>query len=457
MGTKISRLLTRPFYVYLYGLAFMVFKVSAYISSFKLLPAANFIFLYCAVSYALFLFFRKLTNPAFAGIGVVILWASLLHVVGIAQLFGYLYSYIPIEFYLGFYSCVLILLIVFCLAIRRVSALTAPGFNQVANVFLLMASLVFLFNGIRKETEKKAEVRQHFHGRTKIDSTSLRKDIVWILMDEYGATESLHKQFSFKNPLDSVLRQEHFIVLDNMHSRFNNTLFSVNSIFNMDDSVMPSSYYEGIDLLRHGSLIPAIERSGYRFINLGFFDLAEHPMIADRSGYPYSFLQQLFSGTLFSMLYTDWKNSIVKCDVYNQRIIKKLNDTLSSPSVQPRFIWAHMTIPHTPFCRDASGNLKKDTALRADGSVYIKRGYIAYLQYGNSILLSILKQHPDLSDKIVIISGDHGPRFPFLKDKKYQTWPYVAVHIPGQYDSLALNRLKYISQLPEFLLKHISN
>lgn len=456
MGKKIDQLLAKPVYPYLYGFAFLIFKSSVYFGSFDLLRAINFLFLFCVATCLLIFFFGKIIRPALAGIPTVIIWVSLFHVVGVSQLFHYPYAYIPIAFYAWFYCFVLLVLSVFCFVSGKLSFLASELFNRLANVFLLICSIVFFLSGVHDLGKIKMEVRKHDHGPANKLDLNLKKDIVWILMDEYGSSGSLNEQFSFKNPLDSLLQEKQFSVLTDMHTRYNSTLFSVNSIFNLDDSIKPSSYYEGVDLLRNSAWVPLLEKSGYRFVNLSFFEIAKHPMLTDRSGYPYTYLQQLFSGTVFSMLYIHWRNSIKKCDNYSIRVLQSLRDTLLQSSPQPRFIWAHMPIPHEPFCRDSFGQIKKDTIFGAMDSVPMKRGYIEYLQYGNSILLSLLKQYPGMLNKIIIITGDHGPRFPFLPKKEFQQWPFAAIHIPGQYDSAGLKKLGYISQLPGFLLHHLS-
>lgn len=455
MGEKINQLLGRPVYIYLYGMAFLVFKTSAYLPSFDLLTAFNYLFLYCIVTYGINFLLGKLFLTPCAPVIIILLWVSVLHVVGVAQLVGYAYAYIPFSFYAWFYTLIIILTILLAVKKRTVSAFVNTKITRVFNVFLLMATLVFLLNGLLKFNQNLTESKKHFHENNNTGITA-SNDIVWILMDEYGSSESLKLQFGFENPLDSVLGKEKFTILRGMQTRFANTLFSVNSIFNDDDSMPPSSYYKGIDLLRHGSLIPSLEKSGYRFVNLGFFDMAQHPMIADRSGYPYTYRQQLFSGTLMSMVYNHYKHSIPNSDAYNQRILKRLQDSISSASIQPRFIWAHLTIPHEPFCRNAAGEIQNDTSALITDTAFFKRKYIEYLQYGNSILGALIKNHPELKTKIVIISGDHGPRFPFLKNKLLQKSPYVAMYMPGRYDTAALHSLSYISQLPQFLIRHLA-
>ncbi len=176
-------------------------------------------------------------------------------------------------------------------------------------------------------------------------------------------------------------------------------------------------------------------------------------MIADRSGYPYTFLQQILSGTLVSMIHSKWKNSIAKSDAYNQDILQKLDDSLSSKSVQKRFIWAHLTIPHEPFCRDSLGNLQEDKSYVASDSTLIKNQYISYLKYGNKRIIQLLDNHPDLKDKIVIISGDHGPRYPFLTDKRGQLDPYLAIRYPNKHTLIDNKEIIQLSSLPIILMQ----
>ena len=452
------KILSRPLYVFLYGISFAIFKISAYPASLSVLTLINFLFLYVVGAYILFKGFKEIMHHDLAGFAVMLLLCSLFHVMGVAQLFGYSYAYVPVSFYVKFYISVIVL-IFFLSRIKKYALTNNFGkLNPILNVFLLFTILIFIVNGIKKNNDSIVETKEHFHSQVKRSNVSNSKDIVWILLDEYASSGSLKQQFSFVNPLDSQLEKKGFVILKDMHSLYANTLFSVNSIFNMDDSIVPSSYYEGVELLRHGSLIPTLEKSGYQFTNLGFFDLAEHPMLENRSGYPYSFLQQLLSGTIFNTVYTNMKFSKKSSDDYNHRVYLKLNETLDLKLNTPRFIWAHLAIPHEPFCRDENG-LYRDEALFKDNisdTTQYKKLYVNYLQYANRLIISLINKHPDIANKIIVITGDHGPRYPFLTNKSLQKWPYAAIHFPDTYDTVGLQKLNTIAEIPSFLLDHIS-
>lgn len=452
MGEAVNRSIQKPIYVYLYGFVFLIYKSAIYLPYFHIVTAVSSLVLYLVITYLLVSFFKKIMGPAYAGIPVLLIWLSILHVVSLAKVFGFSYAYIPVHFYGILYAALALIIISLCYGFRRSPSLPMNGFHQIANVFLLISCIVFLGSGIKRSYEYRIENTRH-QQKEKIVFPPATKDIVWILMDEYASSGSLQQQFGAQNPLDSFLSKAGFVLLPEMRSRFNNTLFSVNSIFHFDDSIAPSNFYEGIDLLRHNPLVPALERSGYAFSNLSFFDINQHPMLENRSEYPYTFEQQLFSGTLFSMVTVAWNNSVSKCDSYNHQIYQRLQNTISQQTTSPRFIWAHIPIPHQPFCRNSQGQLLADNRTDDADTTLIKRHYIDYLQYGNSLLENLLKQHPEMQEKIIVISGDHGPRYPFLRDKSYQFWPYAAVHIPGKFDTSGLKRLSYLSELPGFILR----
>ena len=449
MDKKIIHTLSKPVYPYLYGISFILYKISRYPPSFSLEIAIISFSFFCIITFLLKILYRKVFKMKMAGIGIVLLWASLLHVTGLAQLFGYAYSYIPLSFYILFYLSVPLILFFVHRVLNKLPEQIEPNLNRVAGIFFLAISCIFLINTILNRDWRKDEANLHKPFITLHKDTSRQKDILWILLDEYASSGSLQAQFGFHNPLDSVLLKKGFTILENTRSRFNNTLFSLNSILNDDDSLYPSTIYSGVRVLKKATWVGALEKSGYEFINLSFFDISSQAKLDDRSGYPYTFSQQLFSGTIFTILLGKKKYTMAGCDAYNQFVFGKLETTLALKSAKPRFIWAHLGIPHEPFCRDRYGKLIKDTNKSGNDSIHIKNAYIEYVQYANLLINDLIRKHPDVLKKIVIISGDHGPRYPFLQNKEYQYWPFAALLMPPGFDTAQLHSLKYISQIPD--------
>jgi len=458
MGEKIDKIISRPLYLFLYGFSFLFLKISAYPASLSIFIATVFLFSYLITVYFLLRIFKKFVQYDLASLMVFLIAISALHIMGIAQFFGYSYSYIPNSFYIAFYLFTAFILFLIARIKELVFIKILKKLYPLINVFIFFSSIIFFINCFKKLNDSRIEIQNHYNNPKKFTTVKNSKDIVWIILDEYASSISLHQQFSFDNPLDSALKNLGFIILKDIHSSYSNTLFSINSIFNMNDTIVPSSFYVGEELLRHSSLIPSFEKSGYQFTNLSFFNLSEHTMLENRSGYPYTFIQQLIAGTIFNKIYINLKFSVKSSDDYNQKIYNRLCGELKSYSSRPRFIWAHLTIPHEPFCRDEKGNYRGFTSNRDDISdtVNYKKLYINYLKYGNQLILNLLKSNPEIRDKIVIISGDHGPRYPFLKNKDFQKWPFAAIYIPDSFNTQKLEKLHTIGELPEFLISHIS-
>lgn len=454
MDQKIKGLFRRQLYPYLYGLAFLLFKSVRYTPSFSWPVALNLYILYMAITWLLLQAFKKGATAAYAGVFVLICWISLLHVVGIAQWLGFEYAYIPAWFYYSFYVLVLLCLVAARYLLRKCKKDYAPYLNSLLNTFLLITCLVFAVNGTITGQQENKHLIKTEPPAIDVPDSATKRDIVWILMDEYGSSEVLQRLFAFKNPFDSILQERGFSLLPSIRTRFPNTLLSLNALFNEDDSTRPANFFEGMDDLKKASWVQRIKRDGYRFVNLSSFDIGGENKLENRSGYPNTYLDQLISGTFFGMMIEKARFTAAKCDRYNHRLYEKLKTELSQKQQYPRFIWVHFAIPHEPFCRDKTGELVTLPAYTGKDSAVIKKYYIGYLEYGNGLLQQLLDRQQALKDKIVIISGDHGPRYPFIQDTTASSHPFAAVYIPGKYDTTALQRINYISALPSFLRHH---
>ena len=111
---------------------------------------------------------------------------------------------------------------------------------------------------------------------------------------------------------------------------------------------------------------------------------------------------------------------------------------MSRSGDRPRFIYAHLILPHDPYYFDSSGSFVSDTLL-IQGKFSKEDAYLSQLKYCNTILekmisASVLKTG---RERVVVIEGDHGfgyhnnPAFSerefsnlnayFFSDKNYQS------------------------------------
>ena len=323
--------------------------------------------------------------------------------------------------------------------------------NLVANVFLLVFSFIEILGGYQVY---KKELNLHKHvraGGAYVGVPSKPTDIVWILMDEYAASPCLQKDFGFTDPLDTFLERNGYTILPDIRTRSSVTLYSVNSIFNMDDSIVPANYMYAHYYLDNSEWPDHLVSSGFSFTSFDFMGIGGVKCLQDLNVFPQSYPEQIFYDTFLDMGKNMLKYYRRDIDRYNIEVADTLDKVLGARSGSPRFIWAHFLIPHMPFFRDSKGNPLAHPQKDVGGERETSKGYVDYLVYGNNMLMKLIDRHPELKDKIVIISGDHGARFPFIHDGDEYIRPYAAVHLPDHFDTTGLERVRYIQQLPAFI------
>jgi hypothetical protein len=337
--------------------------------------------------------------------------------------------------------------------------------NRIANVFFLCSISVIIINTgftIFSTINRLSNDYKKQEYLKKVESN--KRDIVWILMDAYSNSSFLKSIVNFKNPIDSILTHQGFHVLNNIRSRSDATLYSVNSVFNFDDPIKPYNFNYGLYSAKYSALPRILNEINYKFISLSFFDIGQTHRLLDIGGYSTTLLYKLIDGTICQLLMRHYFEERYRKMVdpfpldklghlYNEIIIDTLNKSVSKKYSKPAYIWAHLLIPHYPFYRLENKKLMYVHLSQGDTSAN-KKAYIDYLSYGNQVVLDLLKSHPEMKNKIVIISGDHGARFSFLKnDDDHRFRPFCAVYMPPGVDTTGINKINYISELPAFILK----
>jgi hypothetical protein len=428
---------------YLFGLYFIIYQSSKSFYSFNLFDAFLFIAVYSLLVALLQFVLLRFFSLRAAAISIVILAALLLFTdfirYGIRDMLS-IFSFRNRYYLLAVVSFTVLLVYIEHTINVKHKAL-ARKINKGCNVFLLVLILIALINGFtrmyRTQTNKGAisNISKKYTG------------IVWVLMDEYPAAGLLKQYFNYADPLDSFLVQHHFVLLDSIRSRYPSTLFSINSIFNYDDSIPPENFETAIYRLRKSKWSDDIAQSHARFLNLDFIAIGNQQKLTGLGYFPDTYQKQLLYGSLFNNFMAAMENKEV--DTYNTLVNKSLDSVLQKNPDGYKLIWAHFLIPHSPYFRNGQGHLQEDNGEAHDAKT-AKGKYIDYVEYGNSLIESLVKQHPVLENKILIISGDHGARFPFVNKKDWFK-PYCAIHFPSAFDTSSLKKLNYISQLPAWL------
>ncbi len=284
-----------------------------------------------------------------------------------------------------------------------------------------------------------------------------RPDIVHVLLDGLGSPGVLQTYYDLDiSDHRAALEARHFTVGQGIRSNYAFTYSSVASLLNAS-YLDPLSPLAGAadrrplhELIDSASVITALKRVGYRFEFIGssYSATDRHPL-ADRcdcapiglseletAAYRFSPLRAL---TLDGITYGPFREKID----YELDAVRNL--TADGP---PRFVLAHLILPHPPFAFDAQGRLPAGPRAlfgMPDGNEFpgtraqYVEGYRAQVQFA-------LDQVEDLvahlqrrtRPTVIIISGDHGPGSRFNREDQGQSDlrerfnVFLAVHVPGR-------------------------
>lgn len=299
-------------------------------------------------------------------------------------------------------------------------------------------------------------------------------DIYYIVPDCYPSSafqkEALGSSFNF---LDSALLDRNFYVLNNSTSNFHLTSFSVAATLNMQYSnwiqkntpTIPADYSNSVDLIKYAAIPKSLKSLGYKIYNLSVFEIANQSPIGKARLISKTADQIIFYNTLWMALKWQVIPSIFPSYVkklesinmrnnrslrnnfkrYNQTIIDSLKSSHFTPVLNsPKFIYAHLEMPHYPYYFDSTGNPYSDEEVFKANSSLDKNKFKGYIGYTNKIILTIIDSLLYNSNKkcVIIIQSDHGTgKFQPGNDKdafsNYSAFYFPDSNYKGLYDSMS--------------------
>ncbi len=247
-----------------------------------------------------------------------------------------------------------------------------------------------------------------------------RPDVFFMVLDSYTSSESLLKHWRFDNsPFERELRKRGLQVLPEARSNYRTTQTTIGSMFLMnylqpaqDAKSWPDE--KSLTHLIQNGRVPAIFRSlGYKIVNLSLFDVG-----ATRRHY--TFLFQNHNSISGLLRHTAWPRfAAARANMGLWQEIADINlgifDVLAkmppTDPGRPAFVYAHVMMPHPPFCFDHTGR-RIGNYLPLDLSER-QAAYLEQLRYANELVLATLDQILARSPKrpVIILQGDHGYRF----------------------------------------------
>jgi hypothetical protein len=257
-------------------------------------------------------------------------------------------------------------------------------------------------------------------------------DIYYIILDGYARKDVLAELYQFDNqPFLHELEKRGFLVASQSKSNYMQTALSVASTLNMDylNNVNPTLPDRGqlIGQISHSQVRAILEGYGYQIVALSSGYLPTEISDADQYIAPSTIdrnndLEALLAvNTITRPLFeSGWLDLPISRYQAAQDRIQFTFQTLSGMAdiSSPKFVFAHLLIPHPPFIFAEDGPVTPDEFyILADGerlgvsTEAYRHGYLAQVQFTNHSILSMVDGILASSDQppIIIIQADHGP------------------------------------------------
>ena len=307
--------------------------------------------------------------------------------------------------------------------------------NGLLIIYLLIDIVGFIWKSLHPDENKLAVYGANtMYNYTACDNCP-NPDIYFLLYDEYASTVTLKETYHYDNSaLDSFLLQKGFSLQRHSHSNYNITPFSMASMLNMNylsnvknlDTCSLADFAKCNNLIRNNEVIQFLSARKYEIVNYSIFDLAGNPAMVESNRLPVK--TRLFTDqTLYHRLMHDigwnlyvgtfeikWltKNQIYSDLYIINKFLADVKEESRKKSDHPRFIYAHLSMPHYPYYYDDHFKLRDEKDLVADMDANHVISYTNYLPYVNKTIRELIDtiQKNTNRSAVIILMGDHGYR-----------------------------------------------
>jgi len=260
-------------------------------------------------------------------------------------------------------------------------------------------------------------------------STEQLPDIYFIILDAYARQDFLQKQYNFDNsPFIEELKKLGFIVPDNSHSNYVQTLLSLPATLNLhyinDLGLKGKNMKIMYRMIQKESFaVKFLRHQGYKIVSL--YDPAWTRTKLDKADFFTITTQSFFlvnsELALILLQKTIFEPFLRKFNLILLNLAQSKFDVLNSlknvHKIQGRkFIFMHILSPHVPYIFDKDGQISTDLSFDVNIEQDMER-YIGQLQFLNKKILPILQEIITQSPvkPIIFLQSDHGSRWELSK------------------------------------------
>ena len=410
---KITKLIT-----FFYPFYFAIFPVLAFYSSNKreltldvnVLPAAISIF----VTFLLLIFFRLI--PKTKDSAAIIVTFFLIYFFS----YQHISSLITLPY---LYSMIFGLLLFVVLKIRKKA--NVHIILTILGLYLVFYNLVQI---IPYETERV--IIKMKDGSAEIPISQAKKqdnppDIYYLIFDRYARHDTLSKYYGFENEdFYNFLKTNNFYIATESAANYPRTHLSLGSSLNLDylDDLVAkvgkenSDYTPVFDIVHNNKVASFLKRQGYYYIYAGdWWEPTRVNRNANLNINRYAgfneYGRKFLGTTILKPLIGEYYKGNNFFGLFQDRIYEntnykfaKLGTIATLPS--PKFVFAHMLIPHFPYLFDKDCRRVEDERKLPEKEKYLQQLICANTKI-KKLVSSILTQSKN--PPVIIIQSDEGP------------------------------------------------
>jgi hypothetical protein len=262
-------------------------------------------------------------------------------------------------------------------------------------------------------------------------------DIYYIITDAYTSAESLKKFWGYDNsPFINFLTGRGFQVVKNARSNSIWTPICLSTYLNMNyppgevshGSIWAQCAYY-VQAIQEAEVPSRLLASGYDVRSLAIFAVAGQPRYYTYAGLT-PFLGNLLWNKTMPGSIRSHKRKAEYGDI-NLKILSLLPQIAAERGDKPKFVYAHLMMPHPPYLFDKEGH-----RLKLGGGTDEARQdlYLGQLIYENTLLTNVISAilKNSKAPPIIVLQGDHGFRF-LPPPQRAEEAPTIlnALYLPG--------------------------
>jgi len=374
----------------------------------------------------------------------------------------------------------ILLVIVLCIVIFKSNNFSRMNFFE--NLLLLLFILADLVSAFVAQNGFNAQRNMLGNKYSLPDypvKPAVKPDVYFLLFDSYPGTAFLRNYLQYNNDtMDSALSKRGFRVIADPKSNYNRTAFSMASELNfaylkgIDNATRLRAihYNQALYTLRNAAVPEVFMKLGYKVYNLSVFELAGQQPLYKESFLTRSPQRILLFNTFIERFRNDlaWHftgkhargifrkfGEVNEAAVFEEEIKKKeftakVVDSAGripqEKTIQPKFVYAHIYMPHPPYFYDENGNSNPTGIVLDKQSYFNRKMFLSYLKYSNKVMTALIDKIVSGSPvpPVIIVQSDHSstdyegvPDIPALCFKNYTAFYFPDKQYNSIYDTLS--------------------